>query len=282
MARGPLAAKLTRRGLLVGALAGASLALFPARAARASDGTVSIDGLRIRDDLWGSVITSLSAGAWVRINAYSRDQGGAPWYYVTTENGTLGWVSGKFVDVTPTAWARVGVQAGHWRYQEAGYPLNTEPGGRAAGWTELDVNLTIAEILSRRLSARGIAVDLLPTEIPDGYSADAVVAIHADVGPGGVRGFFVDRAPRSPIASAEASLARIVTMSHSYWTGIPYVPRPTANSSHYYGFRAVDPRTPMVLIEVGCLTNARDRAIIAGRPGLVADGLAGAIDQFVS
>jgi len=278
---GTLVSSLGWRCVVVALLSIGALALSPVPAARADSGVVTTDSLRLRDDLWGSVVGSLPQGAQVRINARAWDQEGATWYYVTTGGGALGWVYGEYVSRTRDAWARVGLQAGHWRYQEAEYPLNEEPGASAAGFAERDVNLAIALTLSRRLSVRGIAVDLLPTAVPPGYQADAVVAIHADSGPSYVRGFFVDRPFRSPVAGAEAALAQQLIASHARWTGIPYVPRSTEDSRSYYGFRAVDPQTPMVLIETGCLTNPADRAIIAGRPDLVADALAGGIETYL-
>lgn len=276
------AKRLAWRSILAAWLAIVGCALVAGGVAQAETGTVMADGLRLRSDMWGQVLGSLPAGAWVRINARATDPDGDAWYYVTTARGSLGWVYAGYVTSARDARARVGIQVGHWRYQDADYPLNLDAGAVASGLTESEVNLAIALVLSRRLSARGYTVDLLPTRVPIGYRADAVVAIHADSGPSHVRGFFVDRPPRSPVAAAEAALARYLIASHSRWTGIPYVPRSTVDSRLYYAFRDVHPMTPIVLIETGCLTNAADRAIIAGRPDLVADGLTEGIDAFLS
>jgi len=257
-------------------------ALGPAGVARAESGTVTAHGLRLRSGIWGPVIAILPAGTSVRINARTRDQAGSPWYYVTTAGGSLGWLYAGYVAPRPDARARVGIQVGHWRCQEAGYPLNLHPGTELPGLSEVRTNLKIALALSRRLSARGVAVDLLPAAIPPGYRADAVVCIHADAGPSHVRGFFVDRPSRSPVARAEAALAHALVVSYAHATGIPYVNRSTPNSRRYYGFRAVDPMTPIVLVETGCLTNPQDRAVIDDRPDLVADALAAGIDSFLS
>lgn len=278
---GATAVRRVGKGLLVAGLVLIGSLLLPGGVAHAETGTVTSGGLRIRDAMWGTVIGSLPTGSQVRINARARDPEGNGWYYVTTANGSVGWVYAEYVRNAGDAQARVGIQAGHWRYKEAAYPLNVDPGSVLPGFTEEETNLTIALILSRRLSAREIAVDLLPTTIPPGYKADAVVSIHSDAGPSYVRGFFVDRPPRSPVAAAEAALARELIASHARTTGIPYIRRSTEDSRNYYGFRAVDAMTPIVLIEVGCLTNAEDRAIIAGRPAVVADALAPAIASFL-
>jgi hypothetical protein len=256
-------------------------ALGPVPVARAETGVVTDNGVRMRAEPWGQAVGAISDGAKVQINARARDAQGDPWYYVTTGSGGLGWVYGDFITVTSSARARVGLQVGHWRYREAGYPLNLDSGSVLSGATEIQTNLGITLALSRRLSARGIAVDILPTVIPEGYKADAVVAIHSDAGPSYVRGFFVDQPRRSPVAERETVLANGLVRSMSRLTDIPYVLRRTDDSRNYYGFRAVDAMTPMVLIETGCLTNAADRQIIVGQPGLVADALAGPIVGLV-
>lgn len=273
---------LGRRAFLATCAAAVANGLRPPASAHAEAARVTAESLRLRSYPWGQVIGSLPGGASVRVNARAWDEDGVLWYYVTTGAGSVGWVHGSYVAPDRDAWARVGIQAGHWRYQEADYPLNVQPGTVTPDYTEVEVNLAIALVLSRRLAARGIAVDLLPTAVPTGYRADAVVAIHSDAGASYVRGFFVDRPFRSPVAAAEAALARLIIASYSRWTGIPYVQRSTDASRDYYAYRLVDPLTPIVLIETGCLTNAADRAIIAGRPGLVADALAGPIAAFLS
>jgi hypothetical protein len=249
--------------------------------ARAETGVVTDGGVRLRAGPWGTVVGAVGDGARVQVNARISDAWDARWYYVTTGSGGLGWVHADFVTLTSAPRARVGLQVGHWRYLEADYPLNRDSGSILDGATEIETNLGIALALSRRLSARGIAVDLLPTVIPSGYRADAVVAIHSDAGPSHVRGFFVDRPRRSPVVQREAALANGLKQGMIRLTGIPYVLRSTEDSRDYYGFRAVDAMTPIVLIETGCLTNAADRAIIAGQPGLVADALAGPISDLV-
>jgi hypothetical protein len=282
----PTAVRLSRRVLLASVIGAveAVAGLSPPTAGRAcaESATVTADSLRLRSYLWGTVVGAVPVGAGLRVNARTTDADGATWYYVTTGAGQLGWVYGEYVALAGDARARVGIQAGHWRYWEADYPLNLEPGTSAGGYTEADVNLAIALTLSRRLSVRGVAVDLLPTVVPSGYWASAFVAIHSDAGPSYVRGFFVDRPPRSPVAQAEAELAQLIVARHASMTAIPYVRRSTLDSREYYAFRDVDPYTPSVLIETGCLTNSTDRAIIAGQPGLVADGLAEAIDAFLA
>jgi len=178
--------------------------------------------------------------------------------------------------------AKIGLQAGHWRASEAGPPLSTQLGSSGRGKSEAEVNLPIAEAAAQVLRAAGHSVDVLPTVIPRGYEADLVVAIHADGGPSSRRGFFVDTSPRPATASAEAKLAKTLADAYSS-VGIPYVFRGTAASRYYYGYYAVGPRTPMVLIETGFLTNPTDQLVLVDRPDLAGASIArGILDYLAS
>lgn len=177
---------------------------------------------------------------------------------------------------------RVGLQVGHWRNWEAGYPLSANSGASGGGKTEAEVNLAIAQETAKLLRQMGYAVDILPTVIPKGYTADAVVAIHADGSSNpSRRGFFTDRPATSQAAAAEAVLARLIDEEYAAATGLTYVYRGTVNSRYYYGYSRVAPKTPMVLIETGFLSSPADREVIVGRPDLCARGIANGIDRFL-
>src|SRR5690242_5028162 len=78
---------------------------------------------------------------------------------------------------------RVGVQAGHWKIDELPDELarlRNQTGTWAAGISEVDVNLDIAERVVAQLQAHGITADLLPATVPAGYSPDLFIALHAD------------------------------------------------------------------------------------------------------
>jgi hypothetical protein len=183
---------------------------------------------------------------------------------------------------TPARRLTVGLQAGHWRRWEAPYPFNTHTGSQGGGKTEDEVNLTIARLAAQRLEAAGFRVEILPTLIPQGYRAAVVVSIHADGGPPDRRGFFADRPARSAQAAAEARLVALLNEEYARATGIPYVYRGTPGTRYYYGYTLVDPSTPMALIETGFLTSATDRAIIVDRPDRAAQGIAQAIQRFLT
>ena len=78
---------------------------------------------------------------------------------------------------------RVGLQVGHWQAAELPNELRRlrgQTGAYAAGVTEVEVNLLVAEQVRALLAPLGITVDLLPATIPPGYLADAFVSLHAD------------------------------------------------------------------------------------------------------
>ncbi|MBI4322104.1 MAG: N-acetylmuramoyl-L-alanine amidase [Chloroflexi bacterium] len=247
----------------------------------AAEGTVAVDGLRLRDDIWGTVAEHLDQDSNIAIFGRTWDQSGNSWYYVGTPSGNSGWVYGAYVKTRPTTGPVVGLQVGHWRNEEAGYPLSASPGATGGGMSEAQVNLAIAKATARLLSGDGVWVDIIPTVIPKGYRANALLAIHADGGPADRRGFFVDRPVRSSVEKQEARLAEILVQEYRAQVDIPHVYRGTPNSRYYYGYYQVHPSTPAALIETGFLTNGIDRGIIIGQHERVAEALTIGLKRFL-
>ncbi|HYF64958.1 MAG TPA: N-acetylmuramoyl-L-alanine amidase, partial [Herpetosiphonaceae bacterium] len=109
---------------------------------------------------------------------------------------------------TPTpAVPRVGIQVGHWKTEELPEELarfRTSTGAFAAGVSELEVNLAVAERVKAFLEAEGVLVDLLPATVPVAYQADAFVTIHADGSAGtGASGFKMATPWRTSPASGQ-------------------------------------------------------------------------------
>ena len=80
---------------------------------------------------------------------------------------------------------RVGLQVGHWQAAEVPDELRRlrgQTGAYAAGVSEVEVNLLVAEQVRALLAPLGIIIDLLPATISPGYLADAFVSLHADGG----------------------------------------------------------------------------------------------------
>jgi hypothetical protein len=226
---------------------------------------------------------SLSAGVAVDRVVWRADASGpvTAWVHgLGAAGGTSFELVASAVDGGPAR--RVGLQVGHWRNWEASAPLNRNSGSSGGGMTEAEVNLAIARLTAESLRAMGYVVDILPTVIPRGYKADAVVAIHADgASSGSRRGFFTDKPARAPVGSPEDALRKAIDQEYAAATGLSYVYRSTVNTRYYYGYSAVAAKSPMVIIETGFLTSPADREVIVKRPELSARGIANGVDRFL-
>lgn len=185
---------------------------------------------------------------------------------------------------------RVGLQAGHWRVEEAPDELRRlSPGSSAAGWDEWQVNLSIAQRAADLLRAQGVEVDVLPAIIPDRYRAHAFIALHADGDvTGGLRGFKIARANFSAIPEEDDRLVQTLNTVYGSVTGIP---RDDAHISRrmtgYYAFNsrrychAIAPGVPGAIVEMGFLTSTVDRQWLIGNPDLLARGIADGVLRFL-
>lgn len=191
----------------------------------------------------------------------------------------------------PPIHARVGLQVGHWHAAELPdelASLRAETGASAGGYAEVDINLQIARQVAALLAARGITVDLLPATIPHGYSADAFIAIHCDYNNDpGMAGFKLARYGDSTIPARADALLGTLAGAYGAATGQPTDSHITRAMIYYYAFNsaafqhAIAPQTPGVIIELGFLTNANDRALLVSQQPTVAAGLARGIIGFL-
>jgi hypothetical protein len=133
---------------------------------------------------------------------------------------------------------RVGIQAGHWQIAELPDEqarLRTDTGASYGNLQEVDVNLGIARRVVLYLSLAGVEVDLLPATVPQGYDADAFVAIHADGGGPRERGFKVSAPWRASPASR--LLRNAIDRAYGELSTIPADRYGvTYNMRGYYGF----------------------------------------------
>jgi len=192
---------------------------------------------------------------------------------------------------SPAEPLRVGIQAGHWKASELPDELAALRGSGGAvgdGWREVDVNLDVASRVAAILAQAGIQVDLLPSTIPIDYKADAFVAIHADAnGDSGLSGYKLARAVWSSIPAKDDDLIAAISGEYQSATGLKLEPHTiTQNMLRYYAFNhrlqhSVDPATPAVILEMGFLTNADDRALLTQQPDRVAQGIAAGILKFL-
>jgi hypothetical protein len=188
-----------------------------------------------------------------------------------------------------TPW-RVGLQVGHWRSEDLPEELarlRTSSGAYYNGVTEAELNYEIATRVQALLEAEGVVVDLLPATVPPGYDADAFIAIHADGSPGSAaRGWKLATYWRTSQASQQ--LLDAVAAAYGPATGLPEdVGGVTVNMRGYYAFsyrrheHAVARTTPALIVEMGFMTNAADRAVLFGRPDRVAAGIATGIMDYL-
>lgn len=220
------------------------------------------------------------------------------------------------VEVGRSGVPHVGLQVGHW--QAAKLPdelrrLRGQTGAYAAGVSEVEVNLPVAEQVRALLAPVGITVDLLPATIPPGYLADAFVSLHADGATSSqVAGFKAARAEwrdrswlfrwrrenpntsisrdawreiwrRAPIIDRnplDEALLQHMLNSYGAVTRLPRSPNVSSNMTGYYAFNsrryhhAISQDTPAVILEMGYLTNPFERRFLTQRPEVPARGVA--------
>ena len=185
---------------------------------------------------------------------------------------------------------RVGLQAGHWKSKELPDELarlRTSSGANAGGFTEAEVNLAVAKRVAALLESRGMQVDLLPATVPPSYDADAFVSIHAD---GSASASSSGFKLATPWRTSRASQQLLDSLSEEYAaaTGLPQDQGVTVNMRGYYAFNyrrhthAIARTTPAVILEMGFLTSAADRAIMIGQADRVAVGIANGIVRYLN
>lgn len=200
-----------------------------------------------------------------------------------------GYIRVRRPDVPPGP-RRVGIQAGHWKTQEAPPALGrllTQTGTSWDGVDEWEVNLDIAERVAVLLREKGLAVDVLPTTVPPGYLADAFVSLHADGdGTGGKSGYKIAHSTRR--TSFEDRLVADLRDEYESATGLEFdATGITRNMTGYYAFAwnrvryATAPHTPSAILEMGFLSNDGDRALMTEGADQVAAGIASGILRFL-
>ncbi|HKI59183.1 MAG TPA: N-acetylmuramoyl-L-alanine amidase [Trueperaceae bacterium] len=185
---------------------------------------------------------------------------------------------------------RIGLQVGH--LNETAMPnelakLRTSTGAEVGGLNEVDVNLAIVRALAVRLRTLGFEVDELGATVPAGYRATLVLAVHADASPDAQREGYKSahylplRNARDPLLKLDVDRAVL---------GTTPLGDDDANVSidmlEYYAFNArrfrhaVARGTPALIVEMGYLTNRRDRALLRS-PAPLANALADGVVQYL-
>lgn len=181
---------------------------------------------------------------------------------------------------------RIGLQIGH--LDAASAPdelanLRQSTGGSVRGLDEVEVNQAVAEALAARLTDHGFEVDLLGAVVPPNYRADLLLSIHADANSDEDRRGYKSAHFRPARNPHEALLKVAVDRAYTALTRLPDDDRNVSgNMLLYYAFNhrrfqhSVHRETPALLVELGYLSNADDRAWLE-RP----DRLAAALENGV-
>jgi len=193
--------------------------------------------------------------------------------------------------IDPNAPRRVGIQIGHWQTddvpKEYGTRIQAQTGTSWAGITEVEVTTEIADRMATLLTAQGVAVDILPTTIPEGYVADVFIALHCDGdGVGELSGFKMAHGSRR--GPYEDALMTMIKDVYAKATGMSYdLEHVSRNMTGYYAFNwsryqhATSPFTPAAIIELGFLSNDDDRDLLVDHPDLIATALVNGIFKFL-
>lgn len=182
---------------------------------------------------------------------------------------------------------RVALQIGHLDTDQ--YPpelahRRTATGASAAGVAEVDVNESVARAAAALLRQQGIDVVLLPATVPPGFDADAFVSLHADGG--GSSGYKI--APPWRASRASRRLSALLREHYGKVTGMREdLNGVTYNMRGYYAFggrfrHAIARTTPAAILEMGYLTDPRDRAFLTSRPEVAARGIVDGVLAFLA
>lgn len=239
------------------------------------------------------LLTAWIVGASIYSHATRPGQTGAP------PNGLAESEFPQSVD--PYAWIRewqrpesppkVGIQVGHWQYQDAPEEqkgLRDNAGASAAGTDEVDINMAIALELQALLENQGIEVDVLPVTIPPGYWADVFITIHADGSEDTSKSGFKFARPWRDFTGRGDKLVAYLETAYEEATGMTKDDNITRNMRGYYAFawwrysHAIHPMTPAVIAETGFVTNPSDRSFLTNKPEVPAGAIASAITTYLS
>jgi N-acetylmuramoyl-L-alanine amidase len=186
---------------------------------------------------------------------------------------------------------KVGIQVGHLNTtdtpKEYGTRIQFQTGTAWAGYNEVDVNYDIAERIKTLLDAQGIEVDIIPTTVPEGYLADAFVALHCDGdGVGELSGFKMAHGSRR--GPFEDALLNSIKDSYAKATGMSYDAEHISRAMlGLYAFswsryqHATSAFTPSTIIEMGFLSNDDDRYLLVKKPDVIATGVVNGLLTFL-
>ena len=218
---------------------------------------------------------------------------GLNWSAAVTGRGapTAGWASSLKGAVNALRGPpRIGLQVGH--LDAAAMPaelskLRTSTGATAGGLEEVDVNHAVVRALAARLRHDGFEVDVFDATVPPRYRADLVLAVHADASPDPHREGYKS-AHYLPLRNRRDPLLKLA-IDRAMLAGTPLGDddrNVSLDMLKYYAFNARRFRhalargTPALIVELGYLSNARDRAYLE-RPQRAAQALADGVVSYL-
>jgi N-acetylmuramoyl-L-alanine amidase len=168
---------------------------------------------------------------------------------------------------------RIGIIAGH---------LNNDPGAVCAdGLTEVQVNLDITLRVAEQLRAEGVRVMVLGEFDPRlaGYTADALISIHADSCV-----YYNDEATGYKISPSpytdSTTLYDCLVAGYEAATNLPFHANTiTPHMTDYHAFREIGLGTPAVIIETGFMN--LDRELLTTNANIPAAGIADGLFCFL-
>jgi N-acetylmuramoyl-L-alanine amidase len=188
----------------------------------------------------------------------------------------------------PEGTVRIGLQAGHWKADEAPAELSGLRGNgtRWGATSEWEVNLEIAQRAGALLEDLGYEVDILPAVVPPSYRAHLFISIHADGSNDPQASGFRVASPRRDATGRASGFVELLQNRYGKETGIRQLPDVTRRMQNYYAFNfrryehALHPMTIGVILETGFVTSAKDREVIMADPDRAARGIVDAIKAY--
>lgn len=235
----------------------------------------------------------LPAFIFIKNNFQKASSTGAPPYEIADDSSNID--MGDYASLInwkrPDGPAKVALQAGHWKTNEAPEEqkrLRGNTGASGGGKSEWEVNMEIAKITKELLEKKRIKVEILPTTIPPDYWADVFVSIHADGSEDSSKTGFKAATPRRDMSGNADKLLSMVENNYEKATELIKDPNVTRNMRGYYAFgwwryeHSVHPMTTAIILETGFLSSPSDRKIIVDQPEVSAKGLADGIVEYLA
>lgn len=181
------------------------------------------------------------------------------------------------IQSTPRSRPLIGIVAGHWK--------NDSGAVCPDGLQEVDLNLNIATLVQKFLTAAGFDVELLAENDVRllGYQASALVSVHADSCDyvnNEAKGFKVVAALATRYPERTARLTACLVERYGRVTTLPlHLGSITQDMTGYHAFDEINPNTPAAIIETGFMN--LDRDFLTQKPDVAAQGIAEGIICFI-